>query len=297
MDDVDMKEFDIPSLTQQPNPGRGMKVQPPTEYNVSVSMVRRVVRYIRQSLARLGRFKECVMDLKVETKGLLCLDVSTRWNSTYLMLDVAQKFEKVFDAYDDVNVMFKADLICSYGYPKKEDWEKLIYVASVLNPRKKLEYVKCALFALHGEEKAVALFVNVIKAISELFDEYMKVLKPEFSQCEVGDVSCNSQVGVNLNSSEDGLFFPKYKRFKKDSRKDKSKTKLDKYLGEDDEEDGSEFDVLDWWRINSDRYPVLSTLAREVMAVFFSIVASESTFSTGGRALDRYQSSLTSKVV
>ena len=38
--------------------------------------------------------------LGIESKSLLCLDVPTRWNSTYLMLETTQKFEKVFIRMD-----------------------------------------------------------------------------------------------------------------------------------------------------------------------------------------------------
>ena len=34
--------------------------------------------------------------LGIESKCLLSLDVPTRWNSTYLMLDAPEKFKKVF---------------------------------------------------------------------------------------------------------------------------------------------------------------------------------------------------------
>ena len=34
--------------------------------------------------------------LGIESKSLLCLDVPTRWNSTYLMLETDKNFEKVF---------------------------------------------------------------------------------------------------------------------------------------------------------------------------------------------------------
>ena len=34
--------------------------------------------------------------MKISNKCLLCLDVETRWNSTYLMLDAAKIFEASF---------------------------------------------------------------------------------------------------------------------------------------------------------------------------------------------------------
>ena len=36
------------------------------------------------------------MEEKLNTKRLVCLDVETRWNSTYLMLDSAITFKKAF---------------------------------------------------------------------------------------------------------------------------------------------------------------------------------------------------------
>lgn len=38
-----------------------------------------------------------VQDMKFEFKSIVCLDVSTKWNSTYLMLDFVIKFRKAFD--------------------------------------------------------------------------------------------------------------------------------------------------------------------------------------------------------
>lgn len=53
------------------------------------------------------------------------------------------------------------------------------------------------------------------------------------------------------------------------------------------------FDMLDWWKSNEKRYPVLSCVARDVLAVQASTVASESAFSLGKRILGDYRSSLT----
>lgn len=35
----------------------------------------------------------------ITCKKTLCLDVSTRWNSIYLILDTAQKFQHAFERY------------------------------------------------------------------------------------------------------------------------------------------------------------------------------------------------------
>ena len=57
------------------------------------------------------------------------------------------------------------------------------------------------------------------------------------------------------------------------------------------------FEVLGWWKDNSSRYPMLSKVAKDVLAVPVSTVASESAFSTGGRIVNPFRSSLSPLMV
>jgi len=58
-----------------------------------------------------------------------------------------------------------------------------------------------------------------------------------------------------------------------------------------------EWDVLSWWRLNSQKYPVLSEIARDVLAMQVSSIASEIAFSTSGRLLEPSRSYLTHYMV
>ncbi|XP_074328028.1 zinc finger BED domain-containing protein RICESLEEPER 2-like [Apium graveolens] len=86
----------------------------------SIAAIRTSVRYIRSSPSRLQKFRSCVEKEKIDYKGGLVLDVQTRWNSTYLMLDVALKFEKAFTRYEDED-----DKFLSY-FNEKENGKKRI---------------------------------------------------------------------------------------------------------------------------------------------------------------------------
>ena len=71
--------------------GEGLK-----EIKASVAKVREVMRYVKSSPNRNQTFMSFMERLDMESKSLLCLNVPTRWNSTYLMLKTVEKFEKVF---------------------------------------------------------------------------------------------------------------------------------------------------------------------------------------------------------
>ncbi|MCI33829.1 zinc finger BED domain-containing protein ricesleeper 2-like, partial [Trifolium medium] len=77
-------------------------------------------------------------------------------------------------------------------------------------------------------------------------------------------------------------------------RRTDARSELDKYLSEDCEPHSKfvEFDILNWWKVNSSRYPILASIAREVLAIPVS------TFSAGGRVLlDPHRSNLTPNIV
>ncbi|KAK1377590.1 HAT dimerization [Heracleum sosnowskyi] len=76
-----------------------------------------------------------------------------------------------------------------------------------------------------------------------------------------------------------------------------NKSDLCKYLSDTLVKEADPFDILNWWKTNSSKYLVLSEMARNVLSVPVSTVASESAFSTEGRILDSYRSSLRPKTV
>ena len=53
--------------------------------------------------------------------------------------------------------------------------------------------------------------------------------------------------------------------------------------------DNSQFDILLWWKLNGVKYPVLQTIARDILAIPVSTVASESAFSSSGRLVSPHR--------
>uniref|UniRef100_A0A803N7L4 BED-type domain-containing protein n=1 Tax=Chenopodium quinoa TaxID=63459 RepID=A0A803N7L4_CHEQI len=339
--------------------------------NESVQRVRHAVRFIKQSPARLQRFKKCVLDEKINTKKGLCLDVPTRWNSTYLMLNAAIELQDAFERYSGEDPHYVVDLnerdgkgspdsddwnnvrrlseflqafydltlhvsgslyvslnlffhelvsvavlmkdlvssddvdMCLMACRMKEKYEKywgdpekinlLIFIAVVLDPRYKLDYVEWMITEIYDPIVASKLVDNVKVALNALYEEYRVSSGNDVNREEVFS-SKDGKTPLSPKHKKIEVLKSKYKKHKCERDGD-AKIELDKYLEEDTAEDIDEFDILSWWKFNCSRFPTVGRIARDVLVVPVSTVASESAFSTGGRVLDQFRSSLTPRVV
>ncbi|GAB4844387.1 hypothetical protein Ancab_040093 [Ancistrocladus abbreviatus] len=94
------------------------------------------------------------------------------------------------------------------------------------------------------------------------------------------------------------MMHERFKNYKAEIASEDHKTELDRYLEVGTErQDDENFDILMFWKNSVHRYPILSLMAHDVLAIPISTVASESAFSTGGRVLDPFRSSLTPIIV
>jgi hypothetical protein len=79
---------------------------------------------------------------------------------------------------------------------------------------------------------------------------------------------------------------------------DAQKTQLKLYLDEPKYLDTSAtFDILSFWKENEFRYPKIVVMARDILSIYISTVASESTFSIGGHVIDQYRSLLKPDII
>ncbi|XP_058111001.1 zinc finger BED domain-containing protein RICESLEEPER 4-like [Magnolia sinica] len=172
----------------------------------------------------------------------------------------------------------------------------MLLIAVVLDPRYKLKYVKFC----YSEDYEPAMVIELTKKIRETFnriyDEYQKLQSVDSSSSQAifdmdvdQSISCTSEQLISLKS--------KFQKHLEEEENYGGKSKVDKYLEESCEKDDPNFKILNWWKVNSSKYQVLSQVARDILAIPVSTVASESAFSTGGHVLDQFRSSLTPKLV
>lgn len=167
----------------------------------------------------------------------------------------------------------------------------VLTVASILDPRYKMTLVKAAF----GESSNFVSKVNLFW--KELFVEY----DDKTSSHEANTSSDSSHRVESLPMDENE--FPLLTRFRElvaqsSANSNPKKTEIELYLEEGlvIEQDNA-FDVLNWWKHNGLRYPILSKIARDVLAIPCTTVPSESTFSRARRVLEDTRASLNSDTV
>lgn len=93
--------------------------------NPIVHKVRESVKFIEGSTSRKQKFEETIQQLGITYQKRPNIDVSTRWNTTYLMLDTCLQLRKAFDS------LAKQDPEYTYA-PMHEEWEKAKMVCVLL---------------------------------------------------------------------------------------------------------------------------------------------------------------------
>ncbi|KAL8471939.1 hypothetical protein ACS0TY_029252 [Phlomoides rotata] len=161
-------------------------------------------------------------------------------------------------------------------------------VAIILDPRYKadlLEYYFGKIYVYDAELEVERILTLCRELVEQYEKEYQKTDGHKNGLTEANEV-------VGVASMSDFLTYASKKKRKP------VRSELEQYL-----EKGilppsaSDFDLLTWWRLNKSKYPILSRIAKDILAIPVSIVASESAFSTSGRLIGPHRSRLHTKTI
>nr|GEU56128.1 zinc finger BED domain-containing protein RICESLEEPER 2-like [Tanacetum cinerariifolium] len=180
-------------------------------------------------------------------------------NKRKIALSMKSKYDKYWDNLDNMNV--------------------LLYVALVLDPRNKLKYLEFCLDIIYPKSRAET---------SNQGDQVSKRLKTLSGKtieiCKIVDDALKelyAHYKIKLDKQNDETF----------TVSSSSTHSEDDCSMKIDLDDG----FSKYLRPNMVKFPILSQVAKHVLAMPISTVASKSTFSTGGRVIDKHRSSLTPK--
>ncbi|KAH1083635.1 hypothetical protein J1N35_023396 [Gossypium stocksii] len=270
--------------------------------------------------------------------------INSKGNSTYLISDTVQNFERSFEKFEEQDTNFRAELERGKGWPSVDDWANarnlrdflehfyevtlrifgtsyvtsnnffnelfeidillryaqlnsnvdfnvmaikmkkkydkywgdidkmnlFMFVACVLDLRQKLKYLEFALSEMSSSEKACEMIQKLKESLYELFDEYKPPLHSPCSQSSVPTHVSLSEPQQKMKRRMQAL----YKKRELENGGENKTSELDNYLAEANEDFVEDFDILLWWKVNSPRFPTLSKMARDVLAISVSTVAS-----------------------
>ncbi|KAJ1692639.1 hypothetical protein LUZ63_009337 [Rhynchospora breviuscula] len=248
-----------------------------------IKKVRETMKYLRHSQARMERFKLASAQARVPNKKP-AWDVPTRWNSTYLMLELALELRPAIARYATIDKNYTLK-------PNDLEWEAVEALMDCL----KIFYTATLKFS-GVKYPTLNFFFPELCEVYEYLEAYSISLQSQTdsssrtqSQSQRSQSSRASSSGTvnNIRAGLKTLLAEK-------KTTEPVKSELEQYLTEplDDIALEEQFDILAWWKLKVPKYPVLSRLARDILAVPASTVASESTFSTSGRTLSVVRNSL-----
>ncbi|CAN1756696.1 Putative AC transposase [Linum perenne] len=164
---------------------------------------------------------------------------------------------------------------------------ELLAIAVILDPRCKLQMVEYWEIRLASTTNRICN-EKMKDTLSELVGEYQRRNRL---------VNEHPASETNENFTSDDVDFDLFVSQKKRARTTPCQSELENYLDETLIPRSPDFNILMWWKMNGVKFPTLQAIARDLLAVPVTSVASESAFSAGGRLLDPHRSKLHSSTV
>ncbi|KAG2712928.1 hypothetical protein I3760_04G148800 [Carya illinoinensis] len=244
--------------------------------SITKSLVATIVLYVRASPQRLKKFTAIEDQLEIKHSRTLCLDIPTQWKSTYMMLDVAQKYQKVFERMkvEDGGLKYALLELVGKGLSPTDtnDWTSVEFFVTCLQifyditmKISRSTYTTTNLMlSKYNKYWGQVEKINRLLFVAVILDPQIKLAVIEYwANFVLGAMKAASFITV-LKTNLDDL----YNHYKNSGQPSSSA------------------------EANSTKYPIISRIARDVLAISITTVAYESAFSTGGRVLDAFRSSL-----
>ncbi|XP_057760309.1 zinc finger BED domain-containing protein RICESLEEPER 1-like [Arachis stenosperma] len=236
----------------------------------SISKIRNAVRYVRASPSRMDsalKFQKAFKRLSERDAEFIMMQGGIPKNKNW---DNARCFVSSLKTCADSNDILLKGMATKMKAKHDKYWGNLrninmmIFVAVVLDPRYKIKFVEWSFQRLFEKEDVDFLCGKVKEVFNDFFNSHRVALNSD----QVHQSAQHSQDVDMDDSAFDDVCFAA--AFESDVQAMSS---------------------------NNYKYPVLNQIARDILAMPVSTVASKSAFSTGGRVLNQYRSSLTPKTV
>ncbi|KAK2454964.1 zinc finger BED domain-containing protein RICESLEEPER [Trifolium repens] len=226
------------------------------------------------------------------------LNIGSEYPTANLYLAEVWKVKVILDKADEDEDLFMREMASPLKVKFDKYWGEcnlLMAIASVLDPRVKFHIVRICFPKIYkSEEVAVENIKKVRSSLDDLYDEYVALCLVDASSSD-GNFNSNNQSSSQANVAAVKTGFDEIMCIIQENEAiGPMKSELQEYLDEClyTPPIPTSFSALDLRRNNSMKYKILSKMAADILAILISTVASESTFSVGGRVIDEFRSKL-----
>ncbi|GKD33451.1 zinc finger BED domain-containing protein RICESLEEPER 2-like protein [Tanacetum coccineum] len=149
----------------------------------------------------------------------------------------------------------------------------LMCIGSILDPRCKFTMLELYFKDLYDANEILKKTLELKKILREIHAEYACLLRVRPASSTIDSTSSSHGESSDLDVYfEEGIYLCK-------------------------DNSAISFNILDWWKSHETKFPILSKMAAHFLAIPITTVASEATFSAGGRVIDTYRASLDPETV
>lgn len=164
------------------------------------------------------------------------------------------------------------DMYAKAQYYSNQVCNAFVYMSAVLDPRIKVELIP--------------EYLNLESYMEEARNHFIRNYSAPYFSSLTNSYTSPQEMEERGNSS----FAEEIARKKRRATMNSTTDELTQYLSEPPVP--MQTDVLDWWRVNSSRYPRLSLMARDFLAVQSTALLPEHIFCSKGDEIDRKRSSI-----
>ncbi|CAI9278278.1 unnamed protein product [Lactuca saligna] len=250
---------------------------------------------IKKMMEFLEKFKKKTEKVSCSTKPIFhtytreILDIEqhlrkheTNPDFMFMVPDMKDKYDKYWGDYDTIS--------------------DYVFFATLLDPQCKSKFMKVVftqMLKAKNKDKKMSADEIESKARAKVIDIECKLDKFFKTYLERSNMTSSSQQETPeevVNFDDENEFFGSYMTsgsFPSTS----SESQLQRYLNEDPIGFDKGYDILTWWKNNAVRFPIVARMARDILGMQISTVASESTFSNGRRVITDYRTNLSVVIV
>lgn len=291
----------------------------------SIIKIRSIVIKIHYS-PKMTQSLEVLAQTNFLTYYTLVLDVSTRWNSTYLMIDSFIKNEKLFKLYAPTMILTEQEwneikechkllypfyemtqIMCSSKFPSISFcYLMILEIKNTINEFKNSQNFKILSQKMEIKFNKHCSSINEDYLISMLLDPRIKLKKVECEQQKTFILNKFNEIYTEYSNN----FFKNVdmKIIKNDSIKKSGL--FDSFFDNNEIEINDEinrylnsplvdknYDILSFWNNNKKNYPILSKIARDYLCIPATSVNCEEMFSEAGEMITVRRNKLSTKII